>query len=67
MDLENNVSSYFRIQFRFDCIQRELSYSSCMKKERNIYSMFGVNRCVSTCVYPEGGKNQYPWPSMILL
>lgn len=67
MDLENNVPSYFRVQFRFDCIQMKLGYSSRMKKERNTYAIFGVNRCVSTCVYPEGGKNHYPWPSIILL
>lgn len=67
MDSGNNFSCYLRVQFRSDCTNEiVLGYSPSIE-DKSMYATFGVDRCVSTCVYLEGGRNHYPQPSRILL
>lgn len=37
------------------------------EKNSSRYATFSVSRCVSTRVYPEGGRNHYPGPSIVVL
>lgn len=67
MDLENNVSSWLRVQFRSDRTNEIAPGYSPRMESKSMYATFGVDICVSTCVYPEGGRNHYPQPSRILL
>lgn len=72
-DLEKNASRNLRVQFRFDCTQIEFcwimlpEWGKKNQKQPSRSAAFGVNRCVSTCVYPEGGRNHSPQHSVILL
>lgn len=68
MDLGNDASCNLHVQFGFDCRQIELCWIILPEwKKKSKYATFCVNRCVSTCVYPQGGRNHYPQHGMILL
>lgn len=57
MDFENSVFRYLRVQFRSDGTNEvALGYSPRMES-KSMYATFGVDRCVSTCVYPEGERD----------